>query len=187
MIRQALLLALAFSTPAAAAPLLTNGSFEKESFAGWVQSGNTEYTSVFNQDYDGLSPQKGAWYALLGPAGADGVLSQSFLDTAGSALHISFWVASNGGTPNDFSAMYDGAALLRLSDTGVMAWTQYSAVVTATGDDTLSFSFRDDQDYRALDNVAVSQTVPVPEPAGYLLLPAAGSLLFLKKKKQKDF
>ncbi len=182
-----MLLALAIASPATAAPLLTNGGFEQGAFTGWTQSGNTEYTSIFNQNYDGLAPQAGDYYALLGPAGADGVLSQSFADTSGAALHISFWVASNGGTPDDFSAFFDGRALMHLTDTGAMGWTEYSATVTATGNDTLSFSFRDDQDYLALDDIAVTQAAPVPEPAGYLLLPSAVILLFLKKKKQKDF
>jgi len=170
-ILHALLLTLATATPAAAAPLITNGSFETGGFAGWTQSGNTEYSSVFNQSYDGLAPQKGANYALLGPAGSNGTLSQSFSDTPGTTLRISFWLASNGGTLSDFSATYDGAALMHLADAGAMGWTEYTDTVTGTGKDTLSFSFRDDQDYFALDNIVVGQVLPIPEPASYLLLP----------------
>ena len=151
---RAVLFTLVLCTRAAAAPLIANGSFESGDFAGWSQSANVEYTSVFNQDYDSLSPQDGAYYALLGPAGSDGILSQSFIDAPGAALHVSFWLASDGGSPSDFSASYDGAALMRLANAGTFGWTEYTATVTGTGDDTLSFSFRDAQDYYALDNVA---------------------------------
>ena len=194
---RALLLTLVLCTRAEAASLITNGGFESGDFTGWAQSGNLEYTSVFNQDYDGLSPQNGAYYALLGPAGSDGILSQSFIDAPGAALRVSFWLASDGGTPSDFAASYDGAALMRLADAGGFGWTEYTATVTGTGDDTLSFSFRDDQDYYALDAVAVVPQALIPEPASWSLLVLVWLLLprgrggedssFLKKKKQKDF
>ena len=173
-----MLLAITFATPAAASPLIANGSFETGDFTGWAQSGNTQYTSVFNQVYDGLAPQQGAYYALLGPSGSDGTLSQAFFDAPGSTLRISFWLSSDGGAPSDFSASYDGAALMHLANAGIMGWTEYTDTVTATGDDTLSFSFRDDQDYYALDDIAVIQDVAVPEPAGYFLLPLALVMLW---------
>ena len=179
----ALLLLVAMAAEAAAAPLIANGGFETGDFTGWAQSGNTEYTSVFDQDYDGLYAQDGLYYALLGPAGSDGTLSQTFIDTPGAALRISFWLASDGGTPSDFSAFYDGGALMRLANADAFGWTEYTAVVTGTGDDTLSFSFRDDQDYYALDDIAVSQMASIPEPPGVLLLPLALLLLFRRKSR----
>ena len=181
---RAVLFALTLSAPAAAAPLIVNGSFETGDFTGWTQSGNTEYTSVFNQDYDGLSPQSGAYYALLGPAGSDGILTQSFIDAPGAALRISFWLASDGGAPSDFSATYDGAALMRLANAGAFGWTEYTAMVTGTGYDTLSFSFSDDQDYFALDNIGVIQIDPVPEPAGVLLF-SLGLLATISRRKSR--
>ena len=67
----ALLLSFALAMPAKAAPLIADGSFETGDFTGWTQSGNTEFTSVFDQNYDGLYAQDGIYYALLGPAGTD--------------------------------------------------------------------------------------------------------------------
>jgi hypothetical protein len=175
---------LLLAQSAAAAPnLLHNGGFERGGFAHWALTGNTEYSQVFNQDYDGLSAHGGQDYALLGPQGADGILSQSFADAAGQALTISFWLASNGGATDSFSASFDGTLLMQVTDTGVFGWHHYTGTVVATGWDTLSFSFMNDQDYFALDSVHVLQAAvpadalpsggPIPEPATLLLLPAA--------------
>jgi len=70
----------------------------------------------------------------------------------------------DGQTPNDFTASFDGAALLAVSDAPAQGWTEYTYSVTATGLDTLNFSFRDDPGYWALDGISVTQTA-VPEPA----------------------
>ena len=184
-------------TALAAPSLLHNGSFERGDFAHWALTGNTEYSQVFDQDYDGLTPHGGQDYALLGPQDADGILSQSFADTAGQALTISFWLASNGGTTDFFSANFDGKTLMQVSDTGAFGWRHYTDTVTGTGDDTLSFSFLDDQDYLALDSVRVTQTPagagrlraggPIPEPATLVLIPALLlALTLLRRQRPRD-
>lgn len=181
------------TAPAVAAPhLLRNGGFEHGDFTGWTLSGNTEYSQVFNQPYDGLAARHGADYALLGPQGADGVLSQSFADAAGAKLTISFWLASDGGTADDFTASYDGDALMRVADAGAFGWTRYAATVSATGLDTLSFSFRDDQDYFALDTIrvryadaATTRGQPIPEPPAGLPVAAALALLACRRRRPR--
>jgi hypothetical protein len=155
----------------AQANLIQNGSFETGDFSSWVQSGNTQFTSVMNQAYGGVAAEDGNDYALLGPVGTDGVLSQSFADHAGQSLQVSFWLASDGNIPNDFTASFDGAALVSLSNTGPFGWTEYDANVTGTGEDILSFAFRDDPGYLSLDNIVVAPGSPIPEPASLALLP----------------
>jgi|ERR1035437_675625 hypothetical protein len=155
--------------------LLTNGSFQNGDFSGWTQGGDFSFVQVVSgpfyvyagsQDADGF-------YATMGPVGTDSTLSQTFATTAGGQYTISFWLASVGDSPSDFSVSWDGTPMLSLTDpnTGVN-WTQFSFTETGTGSDTLQFSFRDDPAYIALDNVSVmpSTTGTTPEPTSLLLL-----------------
>ena len=90
-------------------------------------------------------------------------------DHAGAQYTVSFWFASVGDNPSDFSASWDNTPLLSLTNPNTgSAWTQYTYQVTGTGNDTLTFAFRDDPAYMALDNVAVTQNAP--EPSSLLLL-----------------
>ena len=157
-------------TAFAGSNLLTNGSFETGDFTGWSESGLAEVVNYPFYVYSGA--EDGNWYTVLGAVGSDGTLSQSFSDTAGARYTFSFWFASVGDNPSDFSAYWDGTQLLSLTNpnTGVN-WTQFSYTMTGTGSDTIQFNFRDDPAWMALDNVVVSQTGPaVPEPSSLLLL-----------------
>jgi len=160
------------SAPATFAQLINNGSFESGggSFTGWTTGGNFEDTQVSTGPfYDYTGAEDGNFYATLGPVGSDGTLSQTFADHAGAQYTVSFWFASVGDNPSDFSASWDNTPLLSLTNPNTgSAWTQYTYQVTGTGNDTLTFAFRDDPAYMALDNVAVTQNAP--EPSSLLLL-----------------
>ena len=158
--------------PAFGQNLLANGSFETSDFTGWTTGGNFEFTQVVTGAFDEYTgAEDGIYYATMGPVGADGTLSQSFATIAGAQYTFSFWYAAVGDDPSDFSAYWDGVQVFGQSDpnTGGV-WTLESFTETGTGNDTISFAFRDDPAYIALDNVSVSPNNTVPEPSSLILL-----------------
>ena len=169
----ALVAVLLIGAPTAfATNLLTNGSFETNDLSGWTLGGAGGAFTVSGSFYNYSGAEDGTYYLVMGPVGSDGTLSQTFSDTAGQHYTFSFWFASVGDNPSDFSAYWDGGTpLLSLTNpnTGVN-WSEYSYSVTGTGSDTISFNERDDPGYMALDNVSVSPVGTTPEPSSLLLL-----------------
>jgi Protein of unknown function (DUF642)/PEP-CTERM motif len=169
----ALVAVLLVGAPTAfATNLLTNGSFETSDLTGWTLGGSGGAIVVSGPFSYYSGAEDGTYYVGLGPVGGDGTLSQTFSDTAGQHYTFSFWFASNGDNPSDFSASWDGTSVLSLTNpnTGVN-WTQFSFAETGTGSDTIQFTFRDDPAWMALDNVSVSPASgTTPEPSSLLLL-----------------
>jgi hypothetical protein len=159
------LLALAASG-ARADQLLVNGGFETGDFTGWTQGGNTAATFVSS---DPTTVNSGYYAAALGPVGSPGTLSQTFATTPGSTLYLNFFLSSDGGLPNSFSATLANNTLLNLTSIPQQPYTQYSFQTTATDtSSTLTFSFQNDPGYLMLDDVSVttSPTDPTTWPAG---------------------
>ncbi len=162
------------ATPCNGNNLLTNGSFEMRDFTGWTEGGNFMDTFVVSgafYRYGGAAPGGGAYYAVLGPVGSDGTLSQTFTTNPGQLYTVCFWLSAVGDNPSDFNAFWDGSQFLSLTDpsTGATSvvgiWKQFVyGPFTGTGSDTLTFSFRDDPEYIALDNVQVSDPHASPRP-----------------------
>ena len=100
--------------------------------------------------------------------GSLGFISQDIPTIVGPEYLIDFFVIGTGGTPNEFLVQFGGATLFdaELPDTGV--WTEMSFLVpAATGPTTtLTFGFRDDPFWIALDDVSVAA---VPEPSSLAL------------------
>ena len=163
---------LVLCTAAFGQNLLTNGSFETGDFSGWDTGGNFEFTQVVSGPFSVYpGAQQGNFYAVLGPVGSDGTLSQSFADVAGAFYTLSFWLNAVGDDPSDFSVYVDGTQLYAANDPNTGGnWTQFALSFTGTGHDTVSFAFRDDPGYIALDNVSVATYLSTPEPSILLLM-----------------
>ncbi len=161
------LLAIALAPSGARADqLLVNGGFETGDFTGWAQGGNTGATAVQN----GASlAHSGNFAAALGPVGSLGTLSQTLTTTPGTHLYLNFWLASDGGLPNELNVSLGGNLSLHMGNITAQAYRLYSFDTVASGATTLlSFSFRDDPGYLRLDDVSVTTTPndPVTWPPG---------------------
>ena len=141
--------------------------------AVWTLSGSNDYTQATDDPHFVHSGELGA---VLAPTAPDfGYLSQIITDVAGSVT-LDFWLSNPyGGNPNNFSVQWDGVTVFGpLVNAGQFGYTHEGPMVlTATGSDTLQFSYRQDPEYWALDDVSVVQNA-VPEPSSVLLL---GTLL----------
>lgn len=181
----AFLFSIVFGNPVQA-NLITNGGFETGDFTGWTVTGPFLFVRTGGGNY---GPHSGTFFAAGGPAGSLSFLSQSFTDTTGESLQIGFFVASNGDTPNQFTASYDGAPLLDLVNlpaTGSGVPVPYMAEtfsVAATGSDTLTFGFFDPPSVLALDDVSVNLVSSVPEPITLFLLATAMAGLVAARRR----
>lgn len=169
--------------------LLTNGSFETSDFTGWTTTGNFEFSQVVTGAYYVYTgAEDGSYYATFGPVSTPGGIQQSFNDTAGQQYVFSFWLAAVGDDPSSVSVMWNGTTVYSATDPNTGgAWTLFSFDEIGTGHDTVSFNFRDDPAYIALDNVSVVASGAggsVPEPSSFLLMGsgALGLAGFLRRK-----
>jgi hypothetical protein len=95
--------------------------------------------------------------AALTTYGIPGYLSQILPTTPGANYLLSFWLAGDGTTPNDFSVSWNGTTVFDQSDIGAMGWTNIEFMVTASSTHTsLEFDFQDDYGYLGLDDVSVA-------------------------------
>jgi hypothetical protein len=141
--------------------LVLNCGFETGDFTDWLVTGNTGSTFVNVGGY----ANSGNYGAALGPAGSDGLLTQT-LPTVAGTVNVSFYLMNMDGTPNDFTVNWDGIDMgPNLLNAGSFAYIQYYGVLASTGNDTLQFQYRQDSAYFGLDDIVVTQeTTGAPEP-----------------------
>jgi hypothetical protein len=164
----------------AATELVTNGGFEAGNLSGWSLTGNTGYTGVDGGAFSG------SFAAYFGPIGSDGILSQVLSTVATGFYNISFYLANDNGTPNDFSVTFGGNTLFSQVNAAGSAYTlfTFNHVAASTNFDALVFNFRHDPAYYHLDDVSVTSAVPVPA-AMPLLLAGLGGIGFVGRKSKK--
>lgn len=173
---------------AIAGNLLQNCGFETGDFTGWTTGGNFSATGVEN-NYDGYAANGGNYFAVLGPVGSDGSLSQTFSTNPGDTYNISWYLKSNGTTPNDFNTTWNGTTIF--SQTNIPNSNGYVlssfSEVAAGPTSTLTFGFEDNPAYLALDDSSVTAaTAAAPEPSSYfLLLFLAGTAMFLTARRRR--
>lgn len=171
-------LAVVFLTTGSAhASLVSNGGFETGDFTGWVQGGNIGFTGVAS-----TFAHSGTFGAFLGPVGSDGTLTQVLATTSGATYELRYWLSSDGGTPNDFSATVDSNILFAQSDIPLQPYGEYVFDFVATGaTTTLAFAFRNDPGFLGLDDISVNQ---IPEPGSLALLGLALAGLGASRRKR---
>jgi hypothetical protein len=163
--------------------LVANPGFETGDFTGWTLTGvnedATHNTVVEPAGFNSWLPHSGSFFAALGASGSDSMLSQTIATTVGQTYTFSWFLGSDGSTPSDFSAFWNGSTILSLVDapatpgyshgTSTASYAFYSFTEVATSASTvIQFNSRNDQNYWALDDVSVSAAA-VPEPSSLVL------------------
>ena len=164
---------------------IVNGSFETGNFSSWTL--NASATVVVAGGAYGYPAEDGSYYAALGTVGGLGTISQSFATTAGQSYILSYYLASNGTTPNEFRTDINGTTFFDQVNIASQSYMLYSDTFTATGStSTLTFYERNDPSYLALDNVSVNPSA-VPEPASFFMVcvGAVGILGYLRPRTNK--
>jgi len=154
--------------------LVANCGFEQGGFfpiPSWSGTGAFVADASFGQG----PPHTGDFAAFFGNGGSVAPISQTIATTPGATYNFDFYYSSDGGTPNEFQAYFDGNLLFDSVNDPAHGYQLLHFLVAATGASTIiTFAGRNDPSYQTLDDVSVTAaTTEVPEPATLALLGAA--------------
>jgi hypothetical protein len=137
----------------------------------------TQITSEFG-NCDQASAK--CFYTKTGSA----TISQTFSDIAGQSLSIGGAIESHGD--NTFAMLFNGKTVLTENFTAATSWEIYSAGVTATGRDTISFvTGENNWQATVIDNAFAVAAVPEPSTWAMLLLGFTGMGLAAMRRNRK--
>jgi hypothetical protein len=140
-------------------PAVANGGFESDDFLGWTLQGPTVDIHVITNT---VSARSGFAAAEFGTVGTLTHLSQTLHTTPGMSYLLSFWLKSDGTTPSEFVARWNGGILIDQPGFASGTWFTIQYPVKATSTNTvIDFGFRDDLGFIDFDDVTV---VPVIQP-----------------------
>jgi hypothetical protein len=147
--------------------------------SGWIHFGNTGVASVSGP------PHSGVFAASLGPVGSLGFLEQIVPTTPGVSYNLSFFLRSDGLTPNEFQVFWNGSLLSDQLNLPAFDYTlrDFPTLLATSSTTPLVFCFRNDLGFFQLDDIAVS---PVPEPATMVLLGTAMARLGLAARRKRN-
>lgn len=146
--------------------LAQDGGFESGDFDYWPLAGANAfdgYTYVDDGSNTGLSPHGGTFFAALGASGTPlATMSQSFPTLAGQLYVVSYWLESDGSTPNEFQASWNGSSFYDALNIPASGMTQHRFILAgAANTSVLTFGFENDLGFLGLDDVSV-QPLPLP-------------------------
>ena len=168
----ALSLALAPSMAVAQSNLVVNGGFESGDFSGWRRSGNSVFLSV-----DVSGAQAGNFGLFAGPFGSLAFLSQTLQTVPGTTYQLEYWLANFDAGPNQFSVTWAGKAVgTPLTNAAAFGYQRHTigGLVATSTTTTITFAFRHDPSFFALDNISV-QASEIPRVTDIAMLTATTS------------
>src|SRR5262249_41120631 len=111
------------------------------------------------------------------PAGL-ATIHQVLNTTPGVTYRLSYWMASDGGFPNEFKVTWGGATLFDQSNIPFQNYTLYTFDLTATGTTTdLAFSGFEGPGAVSLDDVSVTPLLTGNALEGVQILDAANNVI----------
>ena len=149
------------------AELVVNGGFESNGGACGSALSNWTGGGAFANNagcLPGSYPShSGAWSAGFGSVLGVAPISQDLATVAGMSYHLSFFLQSDGFTPNQFIVSWDGVEVFNQSNIGTSGYVQYSFdLIAVDSSTTLTFAGRNDPAWLTLDDVSVVGDVPEP-------------------------
>ncbi|PZN92363.1 MAG: hypothetical protein DCF31_16510 [Alphaproteobacteria bacterium] len=176
--------ALALAGPLHATELVTNGSFETGNFGGWTEFGVSNQ-SFITDDLLGGGPTDGTRHAAFGPVAEEGGIQQLLETVPGQTYRLSFDIANLGGGINFFTAEWNGALFsFGFAQAGFDYLTSAGFVVATGNTSLLNFRFRHAESLWLLDNVSVTSTAVIPEPASWALLILGFGVIGIAMRRQ---